>query len=144
MGYRYYDTYDIETAFPFGYGLSYTDFVMTGIRAEVIEDTPQSKGVKVSFDISNIGSRAGATVAQIYVADKCPRVRKAAKELKAFEKIYLEAGETREVSLVLEREAFTYYDEESRGFKVDAGSYMLLLAKNAEEIVDITEIEFAV
>ena len=144
VGYRYYDTYDITTAFPFGYGLSYTDFVMTGIRAEVIEDTAESKGVKVSFDISNIGGRAGAAVAQIYVADKCPKVRKAAKELKAFEKIFLEAGETREVTLMLEREAFTYYDEASHCFKVDAGSYMLLLAKNAEEIVDITEIEFAV
>lgn len=144
VGYRYYDTYDVTTAFPFGYGLSYTDFVMTGIRAEVIEDTVQSKGVKVSFDISNIGRRAGAAVAQIYVADKCPRVQKAAKELKAFEKIYLEAGETREVTLMIEREAFTYYDVHSHSFKVDAGSYMLLLAKNAEEIVDITEIEFAV
>jgi len=144
VGYRYYDTYDVETAFPFGYGLSYTDFVMTGIRAEVIEDTAKSKGVKVSFDISNIGKRAGATVAQIYVAEKLPKVKKAAKELKAFEKIYLEAGETREVSLMLEREAFTYYDEESHSFCVDAGSYMLLLAKNAEEIVDVTEIEFEV
>ncbi|MDE5699713.1 MAG: glycoside hydrolase family 3 C-terminal domain-containing protein [Lachnospiraceae bacterium] len=143
VGYRYYDTYDVATAFPFGYGLSYTDFVMTGIRAEVIEDTVESKEVKVSFDISNIGSRAGAAVAQIYVADKWPKVKKAAKELKAFEKIYLEAGETREVTLMLEREAFTYYDEASHSFKADAGSYMLLLAKNAEEIVDITEIEFA-
>ncbi len=144
VGYRYYDTYDAATAFPFGYGLSYTDFVMTGIRAEVIEDTEESKSVKVSFDISNIGNRGGATVAQIYVADKRPRVKKAAKELKAFEKIYLEAGETKEVTLMLEREAFTYYDETAHCFRVDAGSYMLLLAKNAEEIVDVTEIEFAV
>lgn len=144
VGYRYYDTYDVPTAFPFGYGLSYTDFVMTGIRAEVIEDTAESKGVKVSFDISNIGSRAGAAVAQIYVADKRLRIKKAAKELKAFEKIYLEAGEMREVTLMLEREAFTYYDEVSHSFRVDAGSYMLLLAKNAEEIMDITEIEFEV
>lgn len=141
VGYRYFDTYDVPVAFPFGYGLSYTDFVMTGIRAEVVEDTVESKAVKVSFDISNIGSRAGAAVAQIYVADKYPKVKKAAKELKAFEKIYLEAGETREISLMLEREAFTYYDEASHQFRVDAGSYMLLLAKNAEEIMDITEIE---
>lgn len=144
VGYRYYDTYDVATAFPFGYGLSYTEFVMTGIRAEVIEDTAESKGVKVSFDISNIGRRAGAAVAQIYVADKWPKVKKAAKELKAFEKIFLEAGETREVTLMLERDAFTYYDEESHSFQVDVGSYMLLLAKNAEEIVDITEIELKV
>ena len=142
VGYRYYDTYDVATAFPFGYGLSYTDFVMTGIRAEVLEDTAESKSVKVSFDVSNIGKRSGSAVAQIYVADKCPKIKKAAKELKAFEKIYLEAGEAREVSLILERDAFTYFDEESHGFKADAGSYMLLLAKNADEIVDITEIEF--
>lgn len=141
VGYRYYDTYDVPVAFPFGYGLSYTDFVMTGIRAEVLEDTVESKAVKVSFDISNIGERAGAAVAQIYVADKYPKVKKAAKELKAFEKIYLEAGETREISLMLEREAFTYYDEVSHSFWADAGSYMLLLAKNAEEIADVTEIE---
>ncbi len=141
VGYRYYDTYDVPVAFPFGYGLSYTDFVMTGIRAEVLEDTVESKAVKVSFDISNIGERGGAAVAQIYVADKYPKVKKAAKELKAFEKIYLEAGETREISLMLEREAFTYYDEVSHSFRADAGSYMLLLAKNAEEIVDVTEIE---
>lgn len=144
VGYRYYDTYDVATAFPFGYGLSYTDFVMTGIRAEVLEDTTESKSVKVSFDISNIGSRAGAAVAQIYVADKCPKIKKAAKELKAFEKVYLEVGEAREVTLRLERDAFTYYDEETHSFKADAGSYMLMLAKNADEIVDITEIEFKV
>lgn len=142
VGYRYYDTYDVATAFPFGYGLSYTDFVMTGIRAEVIEDTAENKSVKVSFDISNIGKRGGAAVAQLYVTDKCPRVKKAAKELKAFEKIYLEAGEAREVSLILERDAFTYFDEEQHCFKVDSGNYMLLLAKNADEVVDITEIEF--
>ena len=80
VGYRYYDTYDVPVAFPFGYGLSYTDFVMTGIRAEVLEDTVESKAVKVSFDISNIGGRAGAAVAQIYVADKYPKVKKPASQ----------------------------------------------------------------
>lgn len=142
VGYRYYDTYEIETAFPFGYGLSYTDFVMTGLRAEVIEDTQEGKSVKVSFDVSNIGSRAGATVAQIYVADKCPKVRKAAKELKAFEKIFLEPGETREITFILETGAFTYFDEDTHRFRLDAGSYMLLLARNADEVVDVMEIEF--
>ena len=143
VGYRYYDTYDVPTAFPFGYGLSYTDFVMTGIRAEVLEDTANNKSVKVSFDISNIGELAGAAVAQVYVADKYPKVKKAAKELKAFEKLYLEPGETREVTLILEKDAFSYFDEESHSFQADAGSYMIMLAKNADEVVDVTEIEFA-
>ena len=142
VGYRYYDTYDVPTAFPFGYGLSYTDFVMTGIRAEVLEDTANNKSVKVSFDISNIGELAGAAVAQVYVADKYPKVKKAAKELKAFEKLYLEPGETREVTLILEKDAFSYFDEESHSFHADAGSYMIMLAKNADEVVDVTEVEF--
>jgi beta-glucosidase len=142
VGYRYYDTYEVDTQFPFGYGLSYTNFVMSGLMAEVIEDGKENKSVKVTFNISNIGDRAGATVAQIYVADKYPNVRKAAKELKAFEKVYLESGETREISLILEKEAFTYFDEKTRLFKVDSGNYMIMLAANADEVLDIYEIEF--
>jgi beta-glucosidase len=69
-------------------------------------------------------------------------VRKAAKELKAFEKVYLESGETREISLILEKEAFTYFDEKTRLFKVDSGNYMIMLAANADEVLDIYEIEF--
>lgn len=115
---------------------------MTGIRAEVLEDTADHKSVKVSFDISNIGDMAGAAVAQVYVADKYPKVKKADKELKAFEKLYLEPGETREVALILEKDAFSYFDEESHSFQADAGSYMIMLAKNADEVVDVTEVEF--
>jgi beta-glucosidase len=142
VGYRYYDTYEVDTLFPFGYGLSYTEFVMSGLMAEVLEDSKENKSVKVSFNVSNIGDRAGATVAQIYVADKYPKVRKAAKELKAFEKIYLEKGETKEITLILEKEAFTYFDEKTRKFKVDSGNYMIMLAQNADEVVDIYEIVF--
>jgi beta-glucosidase len=115
---------------------------MSGLMAEVLEDSEENKSVKVSFNVSNIGDRAGATVAQIYVADKYPKVRKAAKELKAFEKVYLEAGETKEVTLILEKEAFTYYDEKARTFKVDSGNYMIMLAPNADDVVDIYEIVF--
>jgi beta-glucosidase len=142
VGYRYYDTYEVDTEFPFGYGLSYTNFVMSGLMAEVLEDSKENKSVKVIFNISNIGDRAGATVAQIYVADKYPNVKKAAKELKAFEKVYLESGETREISLILEKEAFTYFDEKTRLFKVDSSNYMIMLAANADDVVDIYEIEF--
>jgi beta-glucosidase len=141
VGYRYYDIYEVDTLFPFGYGLSYTDFVMSGLMADVVEDGSENKTVKVSFNVSNIGSRSGSAVAQIYVADKYPNVRKAAKELKAFEKVYLEKGEAKEVNLILEKEAFTYFDEKTRTFKVDSGNYMIMLANNADEVVDIFEIE---
>lgn len=140
VGYRYYDTYDVKTAFPFGYGLSYTEFVMTGLSAKVVECTQENKLVEVTFNISNVGGRAGAQVAQIYVADKLPKVKKAAKELKAFEKVWLEAGETKQVKVELREDAFAYYDEESGGFKVDSGNYMILLAKSAEEVVDVADV----
>lgn len=143
IGYRYYDTYDVKTAFPFGYGLSYTECVMSGLAANVLEDGEQSKRVEVTFNVSNIGDRAGAEVAQIYVADKLPKVKKAAKELKAFEKVFLEAGETKQVRLELDESAFTYYDEESRCFKIDAGYYMILLAKSAEEVVEVVDVKLA-
>lgn len=143
VGYRYYDTYDVKTAFPFGYGLSYTDFILSGLSAKVLEDTAESKRVEVRFGISNIGDRAGAEVAQVYVADKFPKVRKPAKELRAFEKIYLEPGETKQVALELDINAFSYYDEESRRFKVDAGDYMILLARSAEEVVDVTDVRLS-
>ena len=137
VGYRYYDTYEVKTAFPFGYGLSYTDFVMSGLQAVALEEHQ----VKVNFHISNVGDRAGADVAQIYVSDKFPKVKKAAKELKAFEKVYLEPGETKEITLVLDERAFAYYDEEQRCFRVEPGTYSIVLAKSAEEIVDVVDVE---
>ncbi len=140
VGYRYYDTYEVKTAFPFGHGLSYTDFVMTGLKANVLENNQNNKRIEITFSISNIGDRAGAEVAQIYIAEKYPKIKRADKELKAFEKLYLEAGETKEVKLELDQTAFSYYDEDSRSFKVNSGNYMILLAKSAEEVVDMTEI----
>ncbi len=137
IGYRYYDTYEVKPAFPFGYGLSYTDFVMSGLQVEKLSENR----VKVFFRISNVGDRAGADVAQIYVSDKFPKVKKASKELKAFEKVYLEPGETKEIIVELDERAFAYYDEERKSFRVEPGTYTVLLAKSAEEIVDAADIE---
>lgn len=140
VGYRYYDTYEKKTAFPFGYGLSYTEFVMSGLKAQ-INGKECDKNVLVSFHVSNVGDRAGAAVCQIYVSDKAPNIRKALKELKAFEKVYLEPGETKDITLQLDKMAFSYYDEAQKCFKVDAGIYSILLAKSAGEVVEVVDIE---
>ena len=137
VGYRYYDTYDVAPAFPFGYGLSYTDFCLAGLTVKTAGD----KEVEVSFHVSNIGDRAGAAVPQIYVSDKTPKVKKAQKELKAFDKIYLEPGETKQITMQLHADAFSYYDVEQKAFVTDAGTYAILLGKSAGEIVDVAEIE---
>ena len=137
VGYRYYDTYDVAPAFPFGYGLSYTDFCLAGLTVKTAGD----KEVEVSFHVSNIGDRAGAAVPQIYVSDKTPKVKKAQKELKAFDKIYLEPGETKQITMQLHADAFSYYDVEQKAFVTDAGTYAILLGRSAGEIVDVAEIE---
>lgn len=140
VGYRYYDTYQKPVAYPFGYGLSYTDFVMSKLQASVIEDTDQEKNVEVSFTVSNIGECSGLEVAQIYVSDKFPQIKKAEKELKGFAKVEVGPGETKEVHLTLETSAFSYYDEEKKSFCVNPGTYSILLAKSAGEVVDVTDI----
>lgn len=142
VGYRYYDTYQVKTAFPFGYGLSYTDFAFSGLTAKVIIDTQQEKKVEVSFDVSNVGDRFGAEVAQIYVSDKYPKLKKATKELKAFEKVFLQPGETKHITLMLDESAFTYYDEKKKSFCVESSTYSILLAKSAEQVVDVADIIF--
>ena len=109
---------------------------MAGLQAKVTGENE----VEVSFHVSNVGDRAGAALPQIYVADKCPKVRKAAKELKAFDKVFLNPGETRQLTMRLHADAFSYYDEEKKAFVVDAGTYSILLAKSAGEVVDTVEI----
>lgn len=139
VGYRYYDTYQVKTAFPFGYGLSYTDFVMTGLCASAAQNGEEID-VEVKFRITNVGQRAGAALAQIYISDKSPKIAKAAKELKAFDKVYLEPDETKQITLHLHKDAFAYYSEEKKSFCVDAGTYSILLAKSAEEVTEAVDI----
>ncbi len=114
---------------------------MTGLRGDVVYGADGDFYVNVSFCVSNTGSRAGYAVPQLYVADKRPKIKKAAKELKGFEKLYVEAGETKTVTMTLDKSAFCYYSEERHDFVCDAGSYMLLLAKDAEDVTDLAEIE---
>ena len=132
VGYRGYDANDIEPLFPFGHGLSYTSFDYD--RLSIAPDNTSDGRVTVSFDLTNSGSRAGAEVAQVYVADSHSAVPRPPKELKGFAKVRLEPGETRRVSVDLDRRSFAYYDVAAADWQVTPGTFRVLVGSSSRDI----------
>ncbi len=130
VGYRGYQHNKTEPLYPFGYGLSYTTFTFANLKTE-----PTGDGTfNVSFDVANTGSRAGATVAQLYVGEAKPTVERPAMELKGFERVYLEANETKHVILALSPRSFAYFDVKAGAWHANAGAYNLSLGNSSKDI----------
>ena len=125
VGYRYYDTAGVPTAFPFGYGLSYTSFAYSDLKAD-------EKGVTLT--VTNTGSCAGAEVVQLYVAKPDATVFRPVKELKGFTKVQLEAGESKTVTIPLDDKAFRYWNVATDRWEVEGGSYQLLVGASSADI----------
>lgn len=126
VGYRYYETADVPVAFPFGFGLGYTDFAYSDLAV-----TPDA----ATFTVTNIGAREGSAVPQVYVSRAVPgRVYRPRRELRGFEKVLLRAGETRAVRVPLGAPAFRYFDVESDAWQVEAGEYVIELGADASDI----------
>lgn len=125
VGYRYYDTAGVPTAFPFGYGLSYTSFAYSDLKAD-------EKGVTLT--VTNTGSCAGAEVVQLYVAKPDATIFRPAKELKGFTKVQLEAGESKTVTIPLDDKAFRYWNVKTDRWEVEGGSYQLLVGASSADI----------
>lgn len=140
VGYRHYDTREIPVAFPFGYGLSYTEFAWEGLKASV-EAGGDAPRVSVSLLVANCGEREGKEVVEIYVGKEASRVERPKKELKAFQKVTLKPGESKEVTFVLDRGAFAYYDTEAGQFRVEPGVYTVYAAKSVGEILGEVKIQ---
>lgn len=130
VGYRYYDKNRVNVLFPFGYGLSYTKFKYTSLSIEQKGNT-----LEVSFKIKNIGDYKGKEIAELYVSQKNPSIFKAEKELKGFKKVELEPGEEKKVTIKLNREAFEYYNVETRKWSVEEGVYNIMIGKSSQAIV---------
>ncbi len=130
VGYRYYDKVKQSVTFPFGYGLSYTTFKYSGLEVE--EYAPYC--YKVSVDITNTGTVAGAEVVQLYVHCAASKLFRAEKELKGFAKIYLEAGECKKVTMLLNQRSFAYYNTEAKDWCVEGGAYELLIGASSTDI----------
>ena len=133
IGYRYYDTAKKDVLFPFGYGLSYTTFEYSDIKlsADKIND---NETVTVSFKIKNTGSVDGAEIAQVYVADKDSTIFRPEKELRAFTKIFLKAGEEKTVSIDLGKRAFAYYNVNLGDWHVESGAFDILVGASSRDI----------
>ena len=129
MGYRGYEHNGTAPLFPFGHGLSYTTFEYGNLT--VTPDTTGDGNVAVSFDLTNTGDRAGAEVAQVYVADTHSEVPRPPKELKGFAKVHLEPGETQRVTIGLDRRSFAYYDVESSDWAVTPGDFEILVGRSS-------------
>ena len=133
LGYRHFDKTGQKPLFPFGHGLSYTRFkygALTVTPEAMTGDAP----VTVSFDVTNIGRRRGAEIAQLYVGDRHAPVPRPPKELKGFAKIDLAPGETKRVQLLLDRRALSYFDVASRRWRAEPGAFDLLVGASSQKI----------
>ena len=131
VGYRHFDKSTVKPLFPFGYGLSYTSFAYKNLT--ISAPTPDQQ-VSVAFDITNTGTRAGADVAEVYVGNRHAPVPRPVKELKGFKRVNLNPGETRNVTVTLDRRAFSYYDVKSHAWTVAPGDFDLFVARSAADI----------
>ncbi|MCO4812853.1 MAG: glycoside hydrolase family 3 C-terminal domain-containing protein [Gammaproteobacteria bacterium] len=140
VGYRGFEAKRVEPLFPFGHGLSYTSFEYS--KLSISPDRTHDGNIVVSFDLANTGSRAGADVAQVYVADSHSDVPRPPKELKGFAKVFLEPGETTRVSIELERRSFAYYDVAAKAWQVTPGTFGILIGRSSANIVLEGDVSF--
>jgi len=133
VGYRGYDQMGRDVLFPFGYGMSYTTFEYSNLQVSSSEfglgDT-----LTVTLDVTNTGGVAGKEVVQLYVRDVESKLPRPHKELKAFDKVALNAGETKQVTLELDERAFMYYDPDHSEWVADAGEFEILVGSSSADI----------
>lgn len=129
VGYRFLDTYKIEPQYAFGHGLSYTKFAYSNLSVK-----KQGKGATVSFTIKNTGKVAGAEVAQLYVTQEVSALPRPTKELKGFEKIALNPGEEKTITINLDENAFSYYDDLKHAWVLEPGAFDILLGSSSRDI----------
>lgn len=133
IGYRYYEAAGKEVVFPFGYGLSYTTFEYSdlAVSSDSIKDTDT---LTVTFKIKNTGDRDGAEVAELYVADKESTIFRPVKELRGFKKVFLKAGEEKEVSIELDKRAFAFFNVNTNDWFVESGEFDILVGASSADI----------
>ena len=129
VGYRYYDKVNKEVLFPFGFGLSYTQFEYSNLKVN------KDDKIEIKFKIKNIGKVTGKEIAQIYISQIGPKIYKPNKELKEFVKIELKPNEEKEVIVKLSRESFEYYNTEEKSWKIEEGTYQIKIGKSSRDIV---------
>lgn len=141
VGYRYYEKKKIEPLFPFGFGLSYTDFRYSYLRTDK-KAYKDGEKIIVSVDVENTGDCDGKETVQFYVTDPASSMVRPEKELKAFSKIFLKKGEKKTVSIELSDEDLSYYDPEASAWVAESGEFLILAASSASDIRQSVSISF--
>jgi len=136
VGYRFFNTTGNPVAYPFGHGLSYTQFDYSNLVVANTNELKPNHEMKVSViaTIKNTGDRAGSEVVQLYVGQQDPSVHRPTRELKAFCKVHLEAGQEHEVALNLDFRSFARWDTLINDWVVEAGSYTIDIGASVEDI----------
>lgn len=134
IGYRYYESKKMPVQFPFGYGLSYTTFTYHDLFVEK-EKVDESESIRVSVQVTNTGTATGKAVVQLYVAPEKAEAIRPVRELKAFDKIELQPGETKEVLFVLEPGAFQHWNTVVHNWRTEQGRYAIQIGENARDII---------
>lgn len=144
IGYRYYDKRNMDVLFPFGHGLSYTTFRYSNISIEkdgvITNNCPvtlklcDTDKIKVYVDITNTGNMAGAEIVQLYIKNFIGLENRPEKELKNFDKVFLEPGETKTACMELDFRSFAYYNETLQDWFVESGTYEILTGASSRDI----------
>lgn len=141
IGYRYYDKKKMDVLFPFGYGLSYTDFTYSNMKVTVngknaadVDVIKETDEIVVSADITNTGNCDGAEIVQLYIKNPVVYEIRPEKELRDFAKVFLKAGETKTVTFTLNARAFSYYETRIHDWYAESGDYEILLASSSRDI----------
>ena len=133
VGYRYYDKKEMPVLFPFGFGLSYTTFACSNLRLSGAKITDQET-LTAAVTVTNTGSRAGKTVVQLYVGDRESTVLRPIRELKGFEKVELQPGESRDVTFTLDKRAFAYWNAAIHDWHVETGAFTIEVGQSSRDI----------
>ena len=133
LGYRHFDKENIEPLFPFGFGLSYTTFEYSNIQIAK-DQYKSSEPVSITLTVKNTGMVDGAEVVELYVNDPVSSLPRPPKELKAFSKVYLKAGESKEVKFTLNENAFHFYNPEKKRWVVEPGDFNILIGSSSRDI----------
>jgi beta-glucosidase len=133
VGYRYFETKKVEPQFPFGFGLSYTSFELTGL--EVRSSHVDSKEPAVTVTVKNSGSRAGAEVVELYLHDSAAKIDRPERELKGFRRVELKPGESKQVEFWLSRQDLSYWSPEKKSWVADAGMFEVEIGASSHDIL---------
>ena len=134
VGYRGYEKNGVQPAYPFGHGLTYTTFEYSDITVK-----PSRGGYDLTFTLSNTGQYDAAEVAQVYVGEVNPTVLRPSKELKAYKKVFVKAGESVQVDVHLPKSAFAFYDVDSHDWKINSGEFNIMVGASSCDIRSIVK-----